>query len=180
MNADARLKLLIVDDDPAFSTTLARALERQGFQTCCATDADQTIACLCRIRFDRAVVDLRIGPVSGLSLVPVLLDTHHDMRIVVLTGFASIATAVEAIKLGAVNYLVKPASAADVVSAFDRRPGDAGISVAVDPMSIRRLEWEHLQKVLADHDGNISAAARSLRLHRRSLQRKLQKKPPNL
>jgi two-component system response regulator RegA len=127
--------------------------------------------------FDRAIVDLRIGADSGLGLIRALLDTNGAMRIVILTGFASIATAVEAIKLGAVHYLTKPAGAREIVAAFDREAGRDEVPPAPDPMSVRRLEWEHLQKVLADHEGNISAAARALRMHRRSLQRKLQKTP---
>ncbi len=99
------------------------------------------------------------------------------MRIVVLTGFASIATAVEAIKLGAIHYLTKPTSTDDIVNALQRKGGDVSVAPASNPISVKRLEWEHLQKVLMECDGNISAAARALGMHRRTLQRKLSKKP---
>jgi two-component system response regulator RegA len=169
--------VLIVDDDAMFCATLARSLERLGFEARYATDAEGALGLAQSMTFDRAIVDLRIGADSGLGLIRALLDTNGAMRIVILTGFASIATAVEAIKLGAVHYLTKPASAREIVAAFDREAGRDEVEPTADPMSVRRLEWEHLQKVLADHNGNISAAARALRMHRRSLQRKLQKTP---
>jgi two-component system response regulator RegA len=172
--------LLIVDDDATFGATLARSMERIGYDVEFATSGDEAIARAKADYFDCAVVDLRIGAESGLSLIRALLATNTDMRIVVLTGFASIATAVEAIKLGAIHYLSKPATAAEIAAAFNRKTGDAAVATSDDPMTVKRLEWEHLQKVLADHDGNISAAARALKMHRRSLQRKLQKKPSNI
>ncbi len=175
--SDSTRSLLIVDDDETFCQTLARSLERINYEAEYATAGDAAIARANADHFDCAVVDLRIGAESGLSLIRALLATNPEMRIVVLTGFANIATAVEAIKLGAVHYLSKPATAAEIAAAFDREAGDAAVAASEDPMSVRRLEWEHLQKVLADHDGNISAAARALRMHRRSLQRKLQKNP---
>lgn len=124
-----------------------------------------------------AVVDLNMPGPSGLVLVERLkaLDTHT--RIVVLTGYASVATAVEAIKLGATHYLSKPADADDVVEAFNKKEGDSNTPVTSKPMSVNRVEWEHIQKVLTSCDGNISAAARQLNMHRRTLQRKLQKRP---
>jgi two-component system response regulator RegA len=114
---------------------------------------------------------------SGLELVKQLSALDENTRIVMLTGFASVATAVEAIKLGAVHYLAKPATADEVVAALQRTEGDASVAPAELPLSIKRLEWEHLQKVLAEHNGNISAAARALKMHRRTLQRKLAKHP---
>jgi two-component system response regulator RegA len=114
---------------------------------------------------------------SGLWLIPRLRAMTAHVRIVVLTGFASIATAVEAIKLGAVHYLAKPVDADEVVSAFQRDEGDPHLRVSVQPLSVERMEWEHIQRVLSAHSGNISATARTLRMHRRTLQRKLAKRP---
>jgi two-component system response regulator RegA len=114
---------------------------------------------------------------SGLTLVEQLRRISPAMRIVVLTGFASVATAVEAIKLGAIHYLPKPTDADDIVAAFDRDAGDAAVAVKNRPLSVERLEWEHIHKVLAENDGNVSATARALGMHRRTLQRKLGKKP---
>ena len=124
-----------------------------------------------------AVIDLRIGYESGLELVKKLISLDDNTQIVMLTGFASIATAVEAIKLGAIHYLTKPANADEIVSALHKNEGDSSVLISENPLSIKRLEWEHLQKVLMQHDGNISAAARALNMHRRTLQRKLDKKP---
>ncbi|OYV16661.1 MAG: two-component system, response regulator RegA, partial [Methylococcaceae bacterium NSM2-1] len=111
------------------------------------------------------------------ELVKKLISLDDNTQIVMLTGFASIATAVEAIKLGAIHYLTKPANADEIVSALNKNEGDSSVSISENPLSVKRLEWEHLQKVLMHHDGNISAAARALNMHRRTLQRKLDKKP---
>ena len=126
-----------------------------------------------------ALVDLRLGQSSGLSVVQQLVQRDKSIRIIVLTGYASIATAVEAIKLGAVHYLTKPADPDEIMLAFESEQldGNPEVEVASEPMSVRRLEWEHIQRVLQQHDGNISAAARTLKMHRRSLQRKLLKHP---
>lgn len=168
---------LVVDDDPVFGRVLARALARRGFQV----DVAQTAAAALEAAKGRlpayAVVDLRLGEDSGLQLVERLLTVHKRMRIVVLTGYASIATAVEAIKLGAVHYLAKPADADEIVAALGRQHADSEVTPPANPPSIRRLEWEHLQRVLQAHGGNVSATARALRMHRRTLQRKLGKRP---
>jgi len=124
-----------------------------------------------------AVIDLRIGYDSGLELVKKLISLDDNTQIVMLTGFASIATAVEAIKLGAVHYLTKPANADEILVALNKNKGDPSVTISENPLSIKRLEWEHLQKILMQYDGNISAAARALNMHRRTLQRKLDKKP---
>lgn len=168
-------RLLLVDDDEVFCQTMARALGRHGFEVITACRADEALSLAASARY--GVIDLRIGPDSGLDLIASLRSGHPDMKLVVLTGFASIATAVEAIKLGAIHYLTKPAAAQDIVDAFGKEAGDAETLISDTPMSVKRLEWEHLQRVLAEHGGNISAAARALGMHRRSLQRKLQKKP---
>lgn len=170
--------VLIVDDDEAFSQALARALGRRQLQPFIVHDLDSVVQACAQQPFDYAVVDLRLGEESGLKAVAHLHGAQPAMSIVVLTGYASIATAVEAVKLGATHYLTKPAQPEDIVAALRRRPaGDPDAGIADKPMSVRRLEWEHLQNVLTRHDGNISAAARALGMHRRSLQRKLQKRP---
>ncbi|MDH5517204.1 MAG: response regulator transcription factor [Gammaproteobacteria bacterium] len=170
-------ELLLVDDDLAFCEVLSRALQRHGYNVCAVQSVAEGRKVAEQQAFGCAVVDLRIGQDSGLSMVEILVTLQPDISIVVLTGYASIATAVEAIKLGASQYLTKPAEVEDIIDAFDKIPGDVNVEAAANPMSIKRLEWEHLQKVLHEHDGNISAAARAMNMHRRTLQRKLQKKP---
>jgi len=172
-------RLLLVDDDAVFCQVLERALKKRGFDVLVAHDVDAALQLVSENELPAyAVVDLSMpGGSSGLVLVGKLRAMHSAMRIVVLTGYASIATAVEAIKLGATHYLAKPANADEVVAAFGKEQGDAAAGVADGPVSVKRLEWEHIQKVLSDCDGNISAAARELGMHRRTLQRKLSKRP---
>ncbi len=172
-----RPSLLLVDDDAAFRAVMARALERRGFAVTVAASAEEGLELAGRQSPEYAVVDLKMPGASGLTLVERLIALDAETRIVMLTGYASIATAVEAIKLGAVHYLAKPVDADQVVAAFSRIAGDAGIAVADQPLSVDRLEWEHIQRVLAENDGNISATARALKMHRRTLQRKLGKRP---
>jgi two-component system response regulator RegA len=171
--------LLVVDDDVSFCTALARAMQRRHFQVVTAHDESAALQAANDHAPQYALIDLRLGQTSGLALVQQLVQLNSNMRIVVLTGYASIATAVEAIKLGAMHYLTKPADPDEIVLAFDgtRDSGNAQVEVASEPMSVRRLEWEHIQRVLQQHNGNISAAARTLKMHRRSLQRKLMKYP---
>ncbi|MDH5648812.1 MAG: response regulator transcription factor [Gammaproteobacteria bacterium] len=170
--------LLLVDDDVTFCEVLGSALSKRGFTVATATGIDQALATADKLVPEYAVVDLRIGQESGLNLVAELKARHESLRIVILTGYASIATAVEAIKLGANHYLTKPADVDEIVRALNREgTGDPDVEPANAPVSVKRLEWEHLQKVLLDHDGNISAAARALGMHRRTLQRKLAKHP---
>jgi two-component system response regulator RegA len=169
--------LLLVDDDELYCRVLGEALNKRGYEVITARDLAAALQ-LARTREpEYAVVDLRIGSESGLELVRELAELDENTRIVMLTGYASVATAVEAIKLGAVHYLAKPANADEVIAALQRTEGDAGVSPAENPPSVRRLEWEHLQKVLVEHGGNVSAAARALKMHRRTLQRKLAKRP---
>lgn len=170
-------RLLIIDDDEMFCHVLSRALTRRGYQVSVAHDADQALALASSETPSMATLDLKLEHTSGLKLLPELLVVAPACRVVVLTGYSSIATAVEAIKLGAVNYLCKPADADDVLIAFDRQEGDPNTEVADNPPSVNRITWEHIQKVLQEHDGNISATARALGMHRRTLQRKLQKRP---
>ena len=169
--------LLIVDDDEHFCNALSRAMERRGFRVAQSFDSATAVRLAEELSPAYAIVDLRIGEESGLPLIQALLGLNGAMRIIVLTGYASVATAVEAVKLGATDYLTKPAHPDDIAAAFDREAGDAQTPPATQPMSVRRLEWEHLQRVLLKHKGNISAAARALNMHRRTLQRKLQKRP---
>lgn len=169
--------LLLVDDDPTFCDVLKRAMERRGFHVTVCHSADDASAILASRMPTHAVVDLRMPGRSGLSLVDELRLASPTMRIVVLTGYASIATAVDAIKLGATHYLAKPADADEILAAFgDSAP--APDEVPAHPLSVDRLAWEHIQRVLAEHGGNVSATARALGMHRRTLQRKLGKRPP--
>lgn len=177
LTADYRPSLLLVDDDPTLCEVLSRALTRRGFAVSMAHNADEAAACAHSNPPEFAVVDLKMPGASGLAVVKMLKQLDAATRIVVLTGYASVATAVEAIKLGATHYLAKPADADEIVKAFDRDRGDPAAAFAAEPLSVERLEWEHLQKVLTDHGGNISATARALHMHRRTLQRKLSKKP---
>lgn len=172
--------LLLVDDDPTFCRILSQALEKRDFEVYTATDLAGGLELAGDHNPEYAIIDLRIGHESGLELVEGLKAMDTDLRMVILTGYASIATAVEAIKLGATHYLTKPASADEIIHALERHAGDPTVPVAENPLSVKRLEWEHLQKVLMENHGNISAAARALGMHRRTLQRKLQKKPTRI
>ncbi len=169
--------LLLVDDDLTFCEVLGQALEKRGFTVFTAKDLEEALTLAEEHDPEYAVIDLRIGQESGLVLVERLKALDENTRIVMLTGYASIATAVEAIKLGAMHYLTKPADADEIVAALHRESGDSGVAPSPQPISVKRLEWEHLQKVLMECNGNISAAARALGMHRRTLQRKLNKRP---
>ncbi len=169
--------LLIVDDDEIFCQVLKSALEKRHFEVFVAHDVVNGTRLAEEFEPEFAVIDLRIGLDSGLEMVKQLIDLDSNTQIVMLTGFASIATAVEAIKLGATHYLTKPANADEIVAALHKAEGDAKVSISDNPLSVKRMEWEHLQKIMLQHDGNISAAARALNMHRRSLQRKLEKRP---
>ena len=172
-----RPSLLLVDDDEAFRQVLGRALERRGFAVSTAANAEEALRTAAEQSPEYAVVDLKMPGASGLALIERLIEMDAGTRIVMLTGYASIATAVEAIKLGAVHYLAKPVDADQVIAAFTRLAGDAGMPIAEQPLSVDRLEWEHIQRVLAENEGNVSATARALKMHRRTLQRKLGKRP---
>ncbi len=170
-------QLLLVDDDVTYCSVLKPALEKRNFQVSVANDIAAAMLLAEQTEPEYAVIDLRIGFESGLEMVKKLISLDSNTQIVMLTGFASIATAVEAIKLGAIHYLTKPANADEIVNALYKNEGDASVAISDNPLSVKRLEWEHLQKVLMQHDGNISAAARALNMHRRTLQRKLEKRP---
>ena len=177
MTAKNERRLLIVEDDAAFARTLVRSLERRGYQVRHLAGEEGMAALLDEFAPTHAVVDLKLaGGASGLSSVRRLHDADPEMVIVVLTGYASIATAVEAIKLGARHYLAKPSNTDDIEAAFQRAVGDADVELSARTTSIKTLEWEHIHEALAASDFNISEAARRLGLHRRTLARKLEKR----
>jgi two-component system, response regulator RegA len=170
--------ILIIEDDPGFNAILVRTLERRGLAARGAHDAPAALALASELAPARVILDLNLGGASGLALIPALLAIRPDCRIVVLTGYASIATAVDAIKLGAVQYLAKPVEIEAILAALDSDDGpDFELPAPDEPLSVNRLEWEHIQRVLNENDGNISGTARALKMHRRTLQRKLAKRP---
>lgn len=197
---NSTLRFLVVDDDAAFRARLVRALGARGHESHSAGSFDEALAIAPSVQPTAAIVDLRMpGGRSGLDLVPELVQRFPGIQIVVLTGYGSIATAVEAVRKGAVNYLMKPLDADQILAAFDHETDEPAATTssahngaslsqsasAVAPAdvleqtpSLARVEWEHIQRVLTDCDGNISLAARKLGIHRRSLQRKLAKLPP--
>ena len=166
--------MLIVDDDQVLRSTLKRVMSRHH-QVYQADDSQSAMAVCKQHNIDRALVDLKLGEESGLVLITDMLNNDPNMHIVVMTGYASIATAINAIKLGAVNYLTKPVSAEEILNAFNETKPVT--EVDSQTMSPKRLEWEHIQRVLQEHNGNISQTAKALNMHRRTLQRKLKKKP---
>ena len=171
------LGLLVVDDDHNHCSALQRAFETRGYAVKSACSVPQALELLNDWSADYAAIDLRLPGPSGLTLIPRLKDANPEVRIVVMSGYASIATAVEAIKLGAVHYLAKPVDANMIELAFQRVAGDESVPPGPGRISVNRLAWEHIQRALAEHQGNISAAARALGMHRRTLQRKLGKHP---
>ncbi len=174
--ARAPRRLLIVEDDAAFARTLGRSFERRGYAVRTAASLEDMSALLGDWSPEYAVVDLKLaGGGSGLACVQALHAHDADLLIVVLTGYASIATAVEAIKLGACNYLAKPSNTDDIEAAFNSADGDATVGLTQRPTSIKTLEWERIHEVLAETDFNISETARRLGMHRRTLARKLGK-----
>lgn len=178
--SDLGLALLLVDDNETFRDRLATALRGRGLDVSTASDAPEALEVVRNRRIDRAVIDLKMPGPSGLSLLRDLSAHDPSIRVVVLTGFGSIATAVEAMRSGAINFLSKPADADEILAAFsvdDVSKADE-IESEVEAPSLARAEWEHIQRVLADCGGNISETARRLGIHRRSLQRKLKKLAP--
>jgi two-component system response regulator RegA len=171
----AAQSLLIVDDDEPFRTRLVRAFTDRGFDVAGAGNFDEAMDAARRDSPELALVDLRLPGKSGLDVVQGLKTIDVTTNIVVLTGYGSIATAVESMKCGATSYLTKPVDADQIAAAFAPAPRDGAIATPVQTLA--RVEWEHIQRVLADCDGNVSQAARLLGIHRRSLQRKLAKDP---
>jgi two-component system, response regulator RegA len=174
------MSFLVIDDDEVFSDILTRGLTRRGFEVKQAHNAEEAIRFANQEKFSQITVDLHLGNDSGLSLIAPLRELQPDARMLVLTGYASIATAVQAVKDGADNYLAKPANVEMILSALQSDASAMQAEEAIEhpaPLSVARLEWEHIQRVLAEHNGNISATARALNMHRRTLQRKLAKRP---
>jgi two-component system response regulator RegA len=177
--------ILIIEDDDTFSATLLRALKRRGYAAQAAKSVPAALGLAQASAPDWVVLDLNLDGASGLTLIPRLREISAECRIVVLTGYASITTAVDAIKLGAVQYLAKPVDVDTLLRAFghtlqaDESLPEASTAAAISqvPMSVDRMEWEHIQRVLREHKGNISSTARALNMHRRTLQRKLLKRP---
>jgi len=165
---------LLIDDDRTFLDILARSLRRQGIEVHLADSPQAATEVLARHPVHRCILDLNLDGDSGLTLLPELLSISPKLEVVVITGYGSIATAVEAMRRGAVNYLCKPVKVAQLVEAFS--DSDSQAPLREQPPSVEELEWEHIQQVLQQHDGNISATSRALNMHRRTLQRKLQKR----
>ena len=177
------IPLLLVDDDEVFRERLARALRERGQEVVTAADGEEAMRAAEKGTLGAAVVDLRMPGMSGTELLPELLRLQPNLRVVVLTGYGSIASAVEAMRLGAHNYVSKPADADDVLAAVmgDARPMPAASSgEAAPPPTLARAEWEHIQRILGDTGGNISETARRLGITRRTLQLKLKKYPPRV
>jgi two-component system response regulator RegA len=178
MSLEDRRTILVVEDDEIFRTRLVRALADRGLDARGAASAAEALAAAATDSPELAVVDLRMPDRSGLDVVRELKALDPTTNVVVLTGYGSIATALESIRVGATHYLTKPADVDEILRAFDRAAGGTG---ALEPPerapSLARAEWEHIQRVLTDCNGNVSQAARILGVHRRSLQRKLSKRP---
>jgi two-component system response regulator RegA len=174
---DEPRSLLIVEDDVSFARTLQRSFERRGYEVSTTRDLVGVETLLQSASPGFAVVDLKLDNASGLKCVQRLHAHDPSMRIVVLTGFASISTAVEAMKLGACHYLAKPSNSDDIEAAFGKAAGDAEVSIGTRPTSLKTLEWERINEALIEADFNISETARRLGMHRRTLARKLQKRP---
>lgn len=169
--------LLIVEDDETFARTLCRSFGRRGYQVSVANSVEQFVQLLKTVRPRYAVVDLKLGTASGLNCVQALHELDPAIKIVVLTGYASISTAVEAIKLGASHYLPKPANTDEIEAAFGKADGDAEVPITNQPTSIKTWEWERIHETLAETGFNVSETARRLGMHRRTLARKLEKRP---
>lgn len=180
-------KFLVIEDDLTFSRVLARSLRNKDHEVLVANQADVALSLLrehaAETPVTHAILDLKLAETNGLQLLPQLLAIAPLLQIVVLTGYASVATTVEAIKQGAVNYLAKPASVDEILAAFDNDGTGPATSTPSDlefddsPLSVQRVEWEYIQRQLIANNHNIAATARALGMHRRTLQRKLQKRP---
>ncbi|MFN4328256.1 MAG: response regulator transcription factor [Limnobacter sp.] len=169
-------QLLIVEDDASFAKALSRSFERRGYSVIHAANHDAMVALLDMHQPTHAVIDMKLdGKASGLTCVQTLHQRYPDTLIVVLTGFASINTAVEAVKLGACQYLAKPSNTDDIEAAFNHVAGAAEPEITARPTSIKNLEWERIHEMLVQTDFNISETARRLGMHRRTLARKLEK-----
>lgn len=175
--AASERSLLIIDDDPLYGDLLSRQLDRHGFSASVYASIEEALPKIRSAPPDYAVIDLYLRGRSGLSAIASLQSLNPNIRIVILTGYPSVATAVSAIKLGATNFLMKSANPEEVVAALTDDNIIDPSGVPAQPLSLSRLEWEHIQNALKVYDGNVSATARALRMHRRTLQRKLRKHP---
>jgi two-component system response regulator RegA len=176
------MKLLIVEDDKAFAATLVRRLTKQGFDCQEMHQADEALHACHLFRPEYLILDMKLATENGLLLIKPIRSLLPNIRIVLLTGFASIATAVEAMQMGADDYLAKPVDTQMLLKALKGKEADGDheiLSTDIEnkPMSPERLEWEHINQVLSSNNGNVSETARQLGMHRRTLQRKLQRKP---
>jgi two-component system response regulator RegA len=169
--------ILVLDDDETFAQTLARSFKRRGLKSSVAHNIQCAEDILMDEQPDYAVVDLKIDQESGLHFLGILAAKSPQTKAIILTGYSSISTTVEAMKLGSVNYLCKPVNTDEILAAFEHIEPSGDILITDTPPSVHRIEWEHIQRVLSQHEGNISATAKALGMHRRTLQRKLQKKP---
>jgi len=173
--------VLTIDDDQVFCQLVKRGLERHGYEVIIANEDTSALREAKAQAIDFVLLDLRLGDASGIQLIEPLLEINPQSKIIVMTGYASLTTAVQAVKLGAVNYLAKPVDIPALLKTLENPEVAEEETPAApqepSPTSLKRLEWEHIQRVLHENDGNISATARQLNMHRRTLQRKLQKKP---
>jgi two-component system response regulator RegA len=174
---DDKPVILLVDDDQALCDALGRSLAARGFDVRIALSGAEAERLIEQEPPEYAVIDLKLPDAYGLKLIATLKASDPHTRIVVLTGYGSVPSAVESIKLGANYYLSKPANVEDIIAGLHRDAGSDDVPAGDKPMSLNRLEWEHIQRVLHEHNGNISATARALSMHRRTLQRKIAKKP---
>ncbi|MEY3106003.1 MAG: hypothetical protein RIT35_163 [Pseudomonadota bacterium] len=173
-------KLLLVDDDPIFCRVLAQALTKREYKVDIASNIEEALTQINMNIYNFAILDLKMPSGSGLSLIAPLKSKNELIKTIMLTGYASIATAIAAIKLGATYYLAKPVDADDIISAFFKGTADGHIDVNENHMSVKRHEWEYINRILNECEGNISQAAKVIGMHRRTLQRKLAKKPVKL
>ena len=170
--------ILIVDDDQTFSSILGRALKRRGYEVIISSTIEGALKSFKKYKPSKTVLDLKLKKGPGLSLIDQFINIEPSTKILILTGYSSISTAVEAIKMGAKNYLCKPADVSEILAAFEENLETWKTeSKTLAPATVNRVAWNHIQKVLSENKGNISATARALKMHRRTLQRKLLKKP---
>jgi len=172
------MKILVADDDDAYRLRLARALEARGHDVITARDGAEAMHLGECTTMDAAILDLKMPCHDGIEVLRQMIQKHPDLRILIHTGYGSIASAMEAVRLGAIDYRIKPTDVDALISALQQQAPDEELPLPLKTPSLERVEWEHIQRVIADCRGNISEAARTLGLHRRSLQRKLQKYPP--
>ena len=177
MNPDLQ-RILLVDDDQIYLLRLAKALRDRGCTIATAETAEAAPAAAAALKPQAAVLDLKLPGASGLTCLRELRAAWPELRVLMLTGYGSIATALEAVRQGAWDYLTKPADADQILTALTRDPTQAQKEAEITPSSLDRMEWEHIQRVLNDNEGNVTQTAAALGLHRRSLQRKLRKEPP--